>query len=101
MRPAFLSIFNLFLTVGALHADPPASTRFRLDQAGVGGGSVPLVAGAYRAGVMSGQSSIGASSSGRFVLQSGFWGHAGAGHVPILLRVEKTPAQRGLFDHAR
>jgi len=98
VRPALLSIFLWFLAVGALHADPPASTRFRLDQAAAGGGSVPLAAGPYRAGATSGQGSIGASSSGRFVLQSGFWGHAGAGHVPILLWVDKTPGPRATID---
>lgn len=90
MRPGFLSIAIFLMAAAWAQAGQPASPRFKLEQATLGGSAAHASATIYRAGTTSSQAAIGASSSSRFVLQSGFWGHAGPGHVPIQLRVGKT-----------
>ncbi len=71
-----------------------SSARYRLAQSTLnGGGSVSASPSgtSYRLAASFGQeSTIGTSSSFRYVLQSGFWSFQGSGLVPVILYVTKN-----------
>lgn len=96
MNRPFLPLVTLALVLAptALFAQS-ISPSFRLSQStrnGGGGTSVSPAGSAFRlTGSLGQESTIGTSSSVRYVVQSGFWSFVGSGLVPVLLTAEKNP----------
>jgi len=96
----------LFITAAVLlcaaRADAQSqSANFRLQPAALNAGTGASTSATTQTHASLGQSLVvGASSSPHFVVQSGYWSFLGATLVPVVLAVNKVPAQPGAVDLA-
>jgi len=90
---SFAPVLGLVLVAlcGAVVLGASESENYRLEPATADTGGAELQSAAYRLGSSTGQEVVvGTSSSPHFVLQSGFWGYAGSGLVPVELVVARN-----------
>ena len=94
-----ISLIACVAMAGFVSASEATSTNYRLKQSTVNTGGAEVSSSGY---VLNGSAAqevtIGASSSPRFVLQSGFWSFLGSSLVPVVLAVEKNVVTPGNVD---